>query len=193
MHGKEARQQKVDISRPSFMIQFVPNLHGVSLTCSFLDGAIGDQSCCPGVWIGLVIEELAVARLLNRQEKNLTGCKGVAATSHVQCDCIQTLVGIECLGYLHRSTRNRQHIRRPIAKSNAQTDRKQYRKGEDPEDRFRLTEKETKTKDCDLTCCFPGSMGGFKGALAQIANPKICSPPMEAISSLGAPSAMMRP
>jgi hypothetical protein len=124
--------------------------HGLSLTCSFLDGAIGDQSCGPGIWIGIVIEELDAARLLNRQEKNLTGCKGVAAPSHVQCDCMQTLVGIECLRYLHRSTRNRQHIRRPIAKGNAQADRKQYRKGEDPEDRFRLTEKETKPNDREL-------------------------------------------
>src|ERR1700676_1755646 len=127
------------------MIQFIPSLHGLSLPCSFLDGAIGDQSCGPGVRIGIVIEELDAAGLLNRQEQNLTSCKCVAAPSQVQCDRVQTLVGIECLGYLHRSTRNRQHIRRPIAKSNAQADRKQYRKGEDPEDRFRLTEKETKT------------------------------------------------
>src|SRR5467141_4436534 len=132
------------------MIQFAPSLHGLSLTGSFLDGTIGDQSCGPGVWIGIVIEELDAARLLNRQEKNLTGCKGVAATSHVQCDCIQTLVGIECLGYLHRSTRNRQHLCGPIAKSNAQTHRKQDRKREDPEDRFRLSEKETNANHCEL-------------------------------------------
>src|SRR5258708_21791847 len=132
------------------MIQFVPSVHGLSLTCSFLDGAIGDQSCRPGVWIGIVIKECDASRLLNHQDKNSTGCKCVAAPSHVQCACIQTLVGIECLGYLRSGTRNRQHLRRPIAKSNAQADRKQYRKGEDPEDRFRLTEEETKTNDCEL-------------------------------------------
>jgi hypothetical protein len=132
------------------MIQFVPNLHRVSLAGSFLEGAIGEQPCCPGVWICIVVEELDTARLLNRQQKNLTSCKCFAATSDVQCDRIQTFVGIECLGYLYRSARNRQYLGRPIAKSNTKTERKHYREDENPEDRFRFTEKETNANGCEL-------------------------------------------